>query len=59
MTTLVPSVLIRSSLILQEMRTTITSRMSSEFGLTGLRTAELAALERLEKTHRLIMRKML
>ena len=59
MTTLVPSFLIGSSSFLQVRRTTIiTSRASSKFGQIGLRTQELAALERLEKkTHILIMGK--
>ena len=48
--TLAPSFLIRSSSFLQATRTTITSRTSSKFGQIGPRTAELAALERLEKS---------
>ena len=48
--TLAPSFLIRSSLYLQVMRTSITSRTSSKFGQSRPRTAELAALERLEKS---------
>ena len=48
--TLAPSFLIGSSAYLQGMRTSITSRTSSKFGQIGLRTAELAALERLEKS---------
>ena len=48
--TLVPSFLIGSSSYLQVMRTSITSRKSSKFGQVGPRTAELAALERLEKS---------
>ena len=48
--TLAPSFLIRSSSFLQVTRTTITSQMSSKFGQIGPRTAELAALERLEKS---------
>ena len=56
MNTLAPLFLIGSSLYLQVMRTSITSRTSSQFGQIGPRTAELAALECLEKkTHRLIM----
>ena len=47
MTTLAPSFLIGSSLLLQVTRTTIISRMGSKFG-PG--TYELAALERLEKS---------
>ena len=50
MTTLAPSFLIGSSLYLQVTRTSITSRTSSKFGEIGPRTAELAALERLEKS---------
>ena len=49
MTTLAPSFLIGSPSFLQVMRTYLTSRMSSKFGQIGPRTAELAALERLEK----------
>ena len=48
--TLTPSFLIRSSSYLQVTRTSITSRTSSKFGQIGSRTAELAALERLEKS---------
>ena len=48
--TLAPSFLIRSSLYLQVTRTSITSRTSSKFGKIEPRTAELAALERLEKS---------
>ena len=50
--TLRPSFLIGSSsyLQLQVTRTFITSRTSSKFGQIGPRTAELAALERLEKS---------
>ena len=46
--TLAPSFLIGSSLFLQVRRTTIISRTSSNFRQIRLRTAELAALERLE-----------
>ena len=55
--TLAPSFLIRYIFFffLQVTRTTITSRTSSKFGQIGSRTAELAALERLENPHRLIM----
>ena len=53
--TLAPSFLIRSSSYLQVTRTSITSRTSSKFGQIGPRTAELAVLERLEKSHRLII----
>ena len=49
-TTLAPSFLIGSSSYLQVKRTSITSRTSSKFGQIGPRTAELAALERLEKS---------
>ena len=48
-TTLAPSFFIGSSSYLQVTRTSITSRTSSKFGQIGPRTAELAALERLEK----------
>ena len=47
--TLAPSFLIGSS-YLQVTRTFITSRTSSKLGQIGPRTAELAALERLEKS---------
>ena len=50
MNTLAPSFLIGSSLYLQVTRTSITSRTSSKFCHIGPRTAELAALERLEKS---------
>ena len=46
--TLAPSFLIGSSSYLQVTRTSITSR--SKFGQIGPKTAELAALERLEKS---------
>ena len=45
-----PSFLMGYSTFLQLTRTTIISRMSSKFGQIGPRTAELAALERLEKS---------
>ena len=48
--TLAPSFLIGPSSFLQVMRKTITSRTSLKLGKIGLRTAELAALERLEKS---------
>ena len=48
--TLVPSFLIGPSSYLQDTRTSITSRKSSKFGQIGPRTAELAALEHLEKS---------
>ena len=50
MSTVVPSFLIGSFSYLQVTRTLITSRTSSKFGQIGPRTAELAALERLEKS---------
>ena len=48
--TLADSFLIGSSSYLQVTRTFITSRTSSKFGQIRPRTAELAALERLEKS---------
>ena len=48
--TLAPSFLIRSTSYFQVMRTFITSRTSSKFSQIGPRTAELAALELLEKS---------
>ena len=48
--TLAPSFLIRSSLFLQVRRTTIISRTTSNFSQIRPRTAELAALEHLEKS---------
>ena len=59
--TLAPSFLIRSSSFLQVTRTTIISQTSWKFSQIGPRTgsAELAALERLENPHSLIMEKML
>ena len=49
--TLAPLFLIGSSSYMQVTRTSnITSRTSSKFGQIGPRTAELAALERLEKS---------
>ena len=53
--TLTPLFLIGSSSYWQVTRTSITSRTSSKFGKIGPWTADLAALERLEKSHRLIM----
>ena len=47
--TLAPLFLIGSTSLLQVRRTTIMSWTSSKFGQIGPRTAELAALERLEK----------
>ena len=55
MNMLASSFLIGSSSYLQVMRTTIISRISSNLGQIRFRTAELAALERLEKSHRLVM----
>ena len=49
MSTLALSFFIGSSSYLQVTRTSITSRTSLKFGQIGPRTAELAALERLEK----------
>ena len=49
--------LIRSFLYLQVTRTCIKSRKSSNFGQIGLLTTQLAALERLKKSHKLIMGK--
>ena len=48
--TLEPSLLIGSSSYSQITRTTIISRISSNLGQIRPRTAELAALERLEKS---------
>ena len=48
--TLAPLFLIGSSSYWQVTRTFITSRTSSKFGQIGPRTAELPALERLEKS---------
>ena len=48
--TLAPSFSIGSSSYLQVMRASITSQTSLKFGQIGPRTAELAALERLEKS---------
>ena len=48
--TLAPSFLIGSSSYLQVTRTSIISQTSSKFGQIGPRNAELAALERLEKS---------
>ena len=49
MSTLAPSFLMGSSLYLQVTMTTIISRTTSNLGQIRPRTAELAALERLEK----------
>ena len=59
MTTLAPSFLICSSLFLQVTKTTIKSLTGSKFGRIRQGTHELAALERLENPHRLIMGEML
>ena len=48
--TLALLLLIGSSSYLQITRISITSRTSSKFGKIGRRTAELAVLERLEKS---------
>ena len=48
--TLAPSLLIGYSSYLQVTRTSITSRTTSNFGQIGPRTADFAALERLEKS---------
>ena len=48
--TLAPSFLIGSSSYLQVTRTSITSGTTSKVGQSGPMTAELAALERLEKS---------
>ena len=48
--TLAPSFLIGYYSYLQVTRTSIISRRSSKLGQIGLRTVELAALERLEKS---------
>ena len=53
--TLAPSFLICSPSFLQVTRTTIKSWTSSKFDQIRPWTAELAALERLENSHRLIM----
>ena len=49
-TTLELLFLIGSSLFLQVRRTSITSQANSKFGLFRFRTAELAAVEHLEKS---------
>ena len=48
--TLAPSFLIKYSLFLQLRRKTIISRTSSNFGQIRPRTAEIAALDRIEKS---------
>ena len=50
MTTLATSFWVVFSLFLQVTRTSIKSRMGSNFGKIGSGTYELAALERLEKS---------
>ena len=50
MTTLAPSFLIGSSSLLQVTRTTIKSRMSSNFGQIGSGTPKLAAHDRLKRS---------
>ena len=55
MNTLAASFLIGSSSYLQVTRTIIISRTSSNLGQIRPRTAELAALERLEKSPLIIM----
>ena len=50
MTTLALSFLTGSSLFLLVTRTSITSRTRSKFGQIGLKSVDLAALERLEKS---------
>ena len=57
--TLAPLYLIRSSSFLQVRMTTIKSWTSSKFDQIRPWTAELAALERLENPHRLIMEEIL
>ena len=52
--TLVPSYLIGSSTFLQVTRTTIKAWMRLNFGGISPLTAELAALERLKKTYKLV-----
>ena len=49
-TTLAPSILIRSFSFLQAARTPIKSRIDSKLGSIQERTYELAALEHLEKS---------
>ena len=58
-TTLAPSFWIGFSFFLQATRTPIKSRMGSKLGSIRRRTYVLAALERLENPHRLIMGEML
>ena len=57
--TLVPSFLIGSSSFLQVTRTSINAWTSSKFDQIRPLTAELAALERLENPHSLIMKEIL
>ena len=56
---LAPSFLIGSSSYLEITRTSIISQTNPNFSQILPRTAELAALERLKKSHRLIMGKIL
>ena len=53
--TLGPSFLIGSSLFLQVRRTTVISRTSLNFNQIRPRTAELAALDQIKNSHRLLM----
>ena len=57
--TLAPLFMIGSSSYLQITRTSIISQTSSNFSQILPRNAELAALERLKRSHRLIMEKIL
>ena len=59
MNTLAPSFVIESSALLHVTWAAIKYRMSSNFGQIRLRSPELAALERLEKSHRLTIGEML
>ena len=59
MTTRALSFLIGSSSFLQVTTIDIRSQMSSKFGKIRIGTAEVAAIERLENSHRLIMGEML
>ena len=56
---LAPLFLIGSSLYLEITRTSLISQTSSNFSQILPRTAELAAFERLKKSHRLITGKIL
>ena len=57
--TLAPSFVIDSSALLHVTWAAIKYRMSANFCQIRLRSAELAALERLEKSHRLAIGEML